>query len=73
MLIASWDFWDGYLTFLFDILLEVKKDLVIVMTENPLQMRIFGFLSERLLNAYLSYHKKNEGLKVHYLPLTLIS
>jgi hypothetical protein len=71
MLIASWNFWDGYLTFLFDILLEVKKDLVI--SENPLQTRIFGNLSERLLNTYLRYNKKNEGLKVHYLPLTKIS
>ena len=71
MLIASWNFWDGYLTFLFDILLEVKKDLVI--SENPLQTRIFGNLSERLLNTYLRSHKKNEGLKVHYLPLTKIS
>ena len=71
MLIASWSFWDGYLTFLFDILFEVKKDLKI--TEDPLQIRIFGNLSERLLNTYLRYHKKNEGLKVHYLPLTRIS
>ena len=71
MLIASWSFWDGYLTFLFDILFEVKKDLII--TEDPLQIRIFGNLSERLLNTYLRYHKKNEGLKVHYLPLTRIS
>ena len=50
MLIASWEFWDGYLTFLFDILLEVKKDLVV--SKDPLQRRIFGNLSERLLYAY---------------------
>jgi Domain of unknown function (DUF4422) len=71
MLIASWSFWDGYLTFLFDILLEVKKELVI--TENVLQIRIFGNLSERLLNTYLQYHKKNKGLEVHNLPIARIS
>ena len=60
MLIASWSFWDGYLTFLFDILLAVKKELVI--TENALQIRIFGNLSERLLNTYLRYHKKTLAL-----------
>lgn len=70
MLIASWEFWDGYLTFLFDILLEVKKDLVV--SKDPLQRRIFGNLSERLLYAYLIYHKKNNGLKVKYLPITKI-
>ena len=71
MLIASWSFWDGYLTFLFDILLEVKKDLVV--SKDPLQMRIFGNLSERLLNTYLRHHKKHEGLKVHYLPIVKLS
>jgi hypothetical protein len=71
MLIASWDFWDGYLSFLFAILFEVKKDLVI--TQNKEQIRIFGNLSERLLNAYLLYHKKNNGLEVHYLPICRIS
>ena len=71
MLIASWSFWDGYLSFLFDILFEVKKDLII--TDNPLQIRIFGNLSERLLNTYLRYHKKYEQLQVHYLPVTRIS
>ena len=71
MLIASWSFWDGYLTFLFEILLEVKKDLII--TENPLQIRIFGNLSERLLNTYLRHLKKHKGLKVHYLPIVKLS
>lgn len=67
MLIANWEFWDHYLNFLFTILFEVKKDLVIA--ENPSQMRIFGNLSERLLNTYLLFHKKTKGLKVCYLPI----
>ena len=71
MLIASWDFWDGYLTFLFDILFEVRKELII--SNDHLQMRIFGNLSERLLNTYLLYQKNEKGLGIHYMPIAKLA
>lgn len=71
MMIASWDFWDGYLTFLFAILFRVKEDLII--TQSILQMRIFGNLSERLLTTYLRHHKMHHGLQIHYLPIAHLS
>ncbi len=71
MLIASWDFWDGYLTFLFAILFKVKEDLVI--NQNITQIRIFGNLSERLLTTYIRHHKTHNDLKIHYLPIAHLS
>ena len=67
MLIASWGFWDGYLHFLFNILLEVKKDLI--PSKDAGQIRIFGNLSERLLYTYLIHHKNHNNLEIHYMPL----
>ena len=70
MLIASWDFWNGYLTFLFNILFEIKK--VIVVQETASLSRIYGNIAERLLNAYVIHHRK-EGLKVYYLPIAQLN
>jgi hypothetical protein len=69
MMIASWKFWDEYLTWLFDILFEVKVRLE-ASTEVPL--RLYGYLSERLLNVYVN-HQKKKGLKVTYLPIAHLS
>jgi hypothetical protein len=70
MLIASWNFWDGYLTWLFAILFEVKKNLQ--NDDDEAVLRIFGNLSERLLNVYV-YHWEKRGQKVCYLPIAHIS
>ncbi len=66
MLIASNEFWNGYLTFLFNILFEIKKTLVV--QETPALSRIYGNIAERLLNAYVLHHQKL-GQKVYYLPV----
>jgi hypothetical protein len=70
MMIASWEFWDEYLTWLFNILFDVQRQL-----ENrtePVPLRIYGNISERLLNVYL-YHHKKKGQHVYHLPIASIS
>lgn len=71
IMIASWDFWDGYLTWLFRILNEVKKEYRI--REDPNQRRVFGFLSERLLNVYVLHQQVNKGQKIKYMPVAYFS
>ncbi len=67
MLIADWHFWNDYLTFLFDILFELRKDYKIPEDEN--QRRVFGFMSERLLNTFVLHRRIHNKLKVHYMPI----
>ncbi len=69
MLVASWKFWDEYLTWLFAILFEVKVQLEA--GGKPVPLRIYGNLSERLLNAYIHHHQK-KGQKILYLPISHI-
>jgi hypothetical protein len=71
IMIASWEFWDGYLNWVFNILHEVEKDYII--PGDPNQRRVFAFLSERLLNVYVRHHQKYHGQKIAYLPIAHLS
>jgi hypothetical protein len=71
IMIAKWEFWDGYLTWLFPILFEVKNNYQI--SEDPSQRRVFGFLSERLLNIYVIHQQNKNRQKVFYLPIAHLS
>jgi hypothetical protein len=64
MMICSKALFDEYCSWLFPILeyVESHTDLT---NYNPYQKRIFGFLSERLLNVWV----KGKGLKVKELPV----
>lgn len=66
MMITSKQIWDEYHTWLFDILFELKKNIVI--SEDNYQKRIFGFLSERLLTLYVLHH----NYKIKEYPLLFI-
>ncbi len=66
MMIASWEIWDRYLEWLFDILFEVSKRVNAI--DDPYQRRFPGFLSERLLNLYI-YH--NDLKYKEYLTVNL--
>jgi hypothetical protein len=71
IMVASWDFWDGYISWLFSILNEVKKEYKI--REDPNQRRVFGFLSERLLNVYVLHQQKHKGQKIKYMRVAHFS
>lgn len=57
MILTRWGVFDSYCSWLFDILFEMErqKDLSCY---NDYQMRIFGYLSERLLNVWLLHNQK---------------
>lgn len=55
MMICSKEKFDNYNQWLFSILFELEKTINI--PENQYQARVFGFISERLINLYV-YHNK---------------
>lgn len=63
MMIANAAIWDGYLSWLFNILFEVKNRIDI--PEDVYQARALGFISERLMTLYLTHNK----IKVAYMPI----
>ena len=66
MFITSKDRFKNYMEWLFDILFEVEKNIVI--SDNNYQARVFGFMSERLFNLYIEANK----LKVLEIPYTML-
>jgi len=66
MFVTSKDNFDKYCNWLFPILFEVEKRIII--SQDGYQVRVLGFIGERLLNLYV-YHNK---FKVKYLPVVKI-
>lgn len=60
MFVMGRTLFDDYSKFLFSVLFEAEKS-VNVSTTSAYQKRVFGFLSERLLNVWIRY----KGLKVY--------
>ena len=56
MLIASKSVFDHYCEWLFNILFELEKHIDLT-DYNEYQKRIYGFISERLLNVYFEHNK----------------
>jgi Domain of unknown function (DUF4422) len=67
VMIASWQTWDDYLGWLFDILFEVEKR--IELPKTGYQTRVFGFLAERLHNLYILHQQ----LTAAYLTQAIFS
>lgn len=65
MAVGNWKFWDGYSNWLFPLLFAIQP--MIKLTGDPYQDRVFGYLSERLLNLYVWHNK----LKAAYLPVVV--
>jgi hypothetical protein len=63
MMVAKWSFWDGYLAWMFPLLMKIYERIEI--PQDPYQSRVIGFLSERLLNLYLIHSKA----RIAYLPV----
>lgn len=68
MFIMRWNDFDKYCNWLFSILFEVEKRIDIASYSNY-QRRVFGFMSERLLNVYI---EKNR-MKVRDLPIITLT
>ena len=65
MIITSKEIYDDYTKWLFDILFEVEK-ITDMSGYSKNNQRVFGFLSERLLNVYFDHHKE---YKILYKPV----
>lgn len=55
MMVSSKEKFDNYYAWLFSILFELESRVTI--PEDAYQARIFGFISERLINLYMYHHK----------------
>ena len=65
MFITKWETFNKYSKWLFDILFEVERR--IPPTTDPIQSRIYGYMSERLINVFCYHHK----LRIKYVPLIM--
>lgn len=65
MFITRWEYFDGYSEWLFKVLFELEKR--VKLSGYPDQARLFGYLSERLINIYCIRNR----LKVKYIPVIM--
>ena len=65
MFITKWKYFDAYSEWLFDILFEVERRVPPI--DDPIQSRIYGYMSERLINVFCEHH----NLKINYVPLIM--
>jgi hypothetical protein len=65
MFITHWKHFAAYSEWLFDILFEVERRVPPV--ADPVQSRIYGYMSERLLNVFCAHQR----LHVRHVPLVM--
>ena len=65
MFITHWKHFDAYSEWLFDILFEVERRVPPI--DDPVQSRIYGYMSERLINVFCEHHQ----LRVRHVPLIM--
>lgn len=65
MFITRWKHFDEYSSWLFDILFEVERRVPPI--DDPVQSRIYGYMSERLINVFCEHHH----LRVRHIPLVM--
>jgi len=65
MFITHWEQFNAYSEWLFDILFEVEKRVPPI--EDPIQSRIYGYMSERLINVFCEHHR----LRIKHIPLIM--
>ena len=65
MFITHWKHFDAYSEWLFDILFEVERHVPPI--DDPVQSRIYGYMSERLINVFCKHHH----LRIKHVPLIM--
>lgn len=65
MFITHWKHFEAYSEWLFDILFEVERRVPPI--DDPIQSRIYGYMSERLINVFCEYHR----LRVMNIPIIM--
>ena len=65
MFITSWDNFDRYCNWIFDILFKLESKFNTIDAEYYRTSRIYGFLAEHLINVYVHKNK----LRIKYLPV----
>ena len=65
MFITHWKHFDAYSKWLFDILFEVERRVPPI--DDPIQSRIYGYMSERLINVFCDHHH----LRIKHIPLIM--
>ena len=63
--ITHWKHFDAYSEWLFDILFEVERRVPPI--DDPIQSRIYGYMSERLVNVFCEH----KHLKIHHIPIIM--
>lgn len=65
MFITHWEHFNAYSEWLFDILFEVEHRVPPI--DDPVQSRIYGYMSERLINVFCAHNH----LRIKHLPLIM--
>ena len=65
MFITHWKHFNAYSEWLFDILFEVERRVPPI--DDPIQSRIYGYMSERLINVFCEKYK----LRIKHIPLIM--
>lgn len=65
MFITHWKHFDAYSKWLFDILFEVERRVPPI--DDPVQSRIYGYMSERLINVFCEQY----NLNIKHIPLIM--
>ena len=65
MFITHWKHFDAYSEWLFDILFEVERRVPPI--NDPIQSRIYGYMSERLINVFCEKY----NLRIKHIPLIM--
>ena len=65
MFITNWKLFDTYSEWLFDVLFEVERRVPPI--DDPVQSRIYGYMSERLINVFCEHHH----LRTKHVPLIM--
>ena len=65
MFITQWKHFNAYSEWLFDILFEVERKVPPI--DDPIQSRIYGYMSERLINVFCEHYR----LRIKHIPLIM--